>query len=134
MEWRAWSRRLLPFGLMTVLVGCEGQDAERLGRLGRKVSAKLDGVTTETQEVLGDGLRTMRTNYTDATLDTRVAIRLRWEKSLAEASIQVSANEGVVELKGTVANPEQRQRAVDVAGATTGVVQVKDELTVGEGP
>ena len=58
----------------------------------------------------------MRSNWDDVTLDTRVSVRMRWDKSLAEASIQVSTvSEGVVELKGKVASLQQRRRAIEIA-------------------
>ena len=66
--------------------------------------------------------------------DARVSLRLRWEKDLQNLNIQVQAKDGIVELKGKVADMAQRQRAVQVARSTLGVVDVIDELEIAETP
>jgi len=121
---------LLAVGCLA-LTGCDGQDTDRLARVGRKVNAKFHALTGGPQEKLSSGWLAMRANWDEVTLDTRVSARLRWDKVLANASIQVSATDGVVELKGKVADLNQRQRAVDIALSTAGVSEVKDNLETG---
>ena len=59
-----------------------------------------------------------------------MAVRLRWDKQLADADIQVSsAGPGVVRLQGTVADGEKQQRAKELAESTQGVEQVVNDLT-----
>jgi osmotically-inducible protein OsmY len=61
-----------------------------------------------------------------------VLTRLRWDKGLAGTAVQVDTpGTGVVRLQGTVADDQQRRRAVDLAESTQGVEKVVDELTVG---
>ena len=65
------------------------------------------------------------------TLEGRVLTRLRWDKQLRDAAIEVHADEGVVELRGNVADEKQKQWAVQLAESTVGVERVTDNLTVG---
>ena len=123
---RTW---LLVLGVVVLAAGCDSEDADRLARVGRKVNEKFHTLTGGPQEKLSSGWLAMRSNFDDATLDTRVSVRLRWDKSLTAASIQVSTvSEGVVELKGKVTDLNQRRRAVEVAQSTAGVNEVKDSL------
>jgi osmotically-inducible protein OsmY len=50
---------------------------------------------------------------------------------LRAATISVTAKDGVVLLDGMAPSAAARQRAVSVARATDGVVQVIDRITVG---
>ena len=72
----------------------------------------------------------MRATFDELGLDTRVSARIRWDKSLAGAQVQVSAKGTTVELKGTVRDMKQRRRAVELAESTTGVETVTDSIQV----
>ncbi len=119
-------------GLLAVLVlaacGCDKPDADRLARVARKAAAKLQPAGGGDR--LTCGLQAVRGSWDELALDARVATRLRWDKVLAAAQIEVQANGGVVELKGKVAGEEQRQRALELARATVGVERVIDTLEV----
>ncbi|MFL5245191.1 MAG: BON domain-containing protein [Gemmataceae bacterium] len=110
--------------------GCDHEEVDRVNRVGQKVSERCQSAITGGENSLSAGLEAMRTNWNEAAVDTRVSLRLRWEKSLADAAIKVSVTEGVVELKGTIVNESQRQTAVSMAKSTVGVENVKDEMTV----
>src|ERR1700730_3701359 len=101
--------------------GCDNEEVERVNRVGQKVSEKCQSVLTGSENSLSSSLEAMRTSWNEAALDTRVSLRLRWEKSLSDSAIKVSVTEGVVELKGTLANESQRQTAVNLAQSTSGV-------------
>jgi osmotically-inducible protein OsmY len=117
--------------LALLLVGCEGQDADRLAKIGRKVVDRLEMRATGGSGRLPDSLQSIRGGINEYAIDTKVAARLRWDKELEEASIQVgSLGGGAVKLTGTVPGFEARQRAVSLARDTTGVSNVVDELTV----
>src|SRR5437667_5711234 len=95
-----------------VVVGCSDQDTERLARVGQKVAGKIHGMAGGADTKLAIGLQAMRANWSDASLENRVSARLRWEKQLAEARVEVkSAGNGGIELKGSGANLQQRRRA-----------------------
>ena len=110
--------------------GCDHEEVDRVNRVGQKVSEKCQTAISGGENSLSAGLEAMRTNWNEAAVDTRVSLRLRWEKSLADAAIKVSVTNGVVELKGTIVNESQRQTAVSLAQSTNGVESVKDEMTV----
>jgi len=110
--------------------GCDNEEVERVNRVGQKVSEKCQTVLIGSENSLSSSLEAMRTNWNEAALDTRVSLRLRWEKNLSDTAIKVSVTEGVVELKGTLTNENQRQTALSLAQSTTGVESVKDEMTV----
>ena len=112
------------------LAGCDGQDADRLARVGRKTNEKFHALTGGSQEKLSSGWLAVRANWDDVTLDTHVAARLRWDKALMNDKIEVTAADGAVELKGKVADLTQRRRAVEIAQSTAGVNEVRDSLEV----
>jgi osmotically-inducible protein OsmY len=123
--------RILAFcGTFLVLasLGCDGQDTDRIARVARCVGDKIEAATQD-----GNGhwdswpvLKSPAGN----SLQSRVAARLRWDKSLEGSDIQIQVNEKTVELQGTVENLLQRRRAVDLAESTVGVAKVDDRLEV----
>ena len=114
-----------------LVCGCGGSDVDRLGRIGAKVAAKFQDMAGGPHGKLAVGWQTVCAAFGDTTPDARVAVRLRWDKQLADADIQVSSTgPGVVRLQGTVAEAAQQQRAKELAESTQGVEQVVDELTI----
>jgi osmotically-inducible protein OsmY len=63
-------------------------------------------------------------------LAARVDARLRWDKSLEGAHIEVRATSADIALRGTLRDESQRPRAVELAESTLGVDKVSDEMTV----
>jgi BON domain len=120
--------------LALLLAGCEGQDADRLAKIGRKVVDRLEMRATGGSARLPDSLQSIRGGIGEFAVDAKVSARLRWDKELEAASIQVGAvGGGAVKLTGTVPNFEARRHAVHLARTTTGVSNVVDELTEGQG-
>jgi osmotically-inducible protein OsmY len=110
--------------------GCS-QDADLLARVFHKTAAKFDGVTGRLRDKLHNGWGVVRGSLSEASLDSRVALRLRWDSDMTGADVQVRlAGPGVVELNGTVADLTQRRRAVELANTTVGVENVLDRLRV----
>jgi osmotically-inducible protein OsmY len=112
--------------------GCNHQDADRLARVSRKAAAKVEGLTGGAGQHLADACQALRASWDEVALDARVSARLRWDKGLAGSHIEVRATGAAVELQGTVADANQRARAVEVAEATVGVEQVTDKLEISE--
>jgi BON domain len=111
--------------------GCDGQDAERLSRIGRKIVDRATAQTDTSPGRLPGSLQSIRGGWYEITVDARVASRLRWDKNLEGSPIQVqSLGSSSVKLTGTVATLELRQRAVRLADSTVGVETVIDELLV----
>jgi osmotically-inducible protein OsmY len=117
--------------LVVLASGCSREDADRLARIGSKTADKLDGITAGARGKLANGWQAVRSSLGDATPDSRVDLRLRWDKALAGTSLRVtSPSPGVVRLQGEVGDMEQRRRAVGLAETTQGVEKVVDELTL----
>jgi osmotically-inducible protein OsmY len=116
--------------LLAVAGGCKRDDADRLVRVGRKVAGKVDNLSGHAQEKLVKALNGMTANLDDGALGARVTERLRWDRSLGGAQIEVHTTGPVVELRGTTGTEEQRKRAVELAETTAGVERVIDGLSV----
>jgi osmotically-inducible protein OsmY len=111
------------------LQGCSRQDTECLSSIGRKVMQSASATTASCREKL-DGLKSAKGGIDN--LHDIVALRLRWEKILADTPIEVVVSGQDIELRGTVKTAEQRARAVELAEATIGVQRVLVSLTMGE--
>jgi len=122
-------RWLLP-GLL-LLGGCQNKDVQQLAQLGTKLSQKAEALFVGGSGQLTQSWPALPIQIGAATLDLRVSSRLRWDKRLDGAAIQVRADGGTVELLGQVKSLEQRRRAIELAEATEGVDKVTDRL---EGP
>jgi osmotically-inducible protein OsmY len=115
--------------LALLLFGCDGQDADRLAKIGGKVADRVQLRTTGSGR-FPDSLQSIRGGLGEFAVDAKVASRRRWDKELEGASVQVGAlGGGVVKLTGTVPSFQARQLAVHLAQTTTGVTNVVDELT-----
>jgi osmotically-inducible protein OsmY len=113
--------------------GCSREDTDRLGRVGRLTAAKLEAATGGAQGKIVSGWQALRGSLGDTTPESRVFLRLHWDKMLAGLHVRVTATDpGVVRLEGTVASFDQRSRAVGLAHTTEGVQEVIDALTVGK--
>src|SRR5262249_33730448 len=114
----------LLLGLAGLAAGCSREDTERLSRIGQRIGAHVEVLTADCCQGVGDSWH--------GTVEARVAARLRWDKGLEGAAIQVRAAGGTVELKGTLQVPGQRQRALEQAQTTAGVEKVNDQLRLAE--
>ena len=120
------------FWLLPVTVwitGCNGEDTERLAHVGHKVMEKIESATGNADGKLFGGLQAMR-GAAEPDLAGRVSARLRWDKSLADVKIEVSASGSILELKGSVREPAQKKRVLELAESTDGVDKVTDNLEV----
>ena len=125
-------RRAILLAAVLSLPGCGSDDSEQLAKVARLSAAKLEELSGGAPNKVAVSLETMRANWSEPTLDTRVLLRLRWDRDLQNTAIHVGASDGVIELKGCVHDFAQQQRAVQVARTTLGVVDVVDSLEVVE--
>ena len=70
-------------------------------------------------------------NADDEELTSRLQAKFGEDQSLTSATISVTAKDGVVLLDGLVPTASAKRRAIAVARATEGVVQVIDRLQMG---
>lgn len=73
------------------------------------------------------------TRATDVALFRRIQRSLLDDDALKNTAISVRVDDRVVTLQGTLADPGQRDRAIEIASAAPGVAQVKDSLQVRAG-
>jgi len=120
-------------GLALGLVGCSNGDADQLARVCRKTMSKLEKVSGGSHGRLATSYQAVRGTLSETTLDSKVATRLLWEKTLEDSEIEVQlVSSGTVKLAGRVPDFPQKQRAQDVAQGTVGVNQVVNELVVAQ--
>src|SRR5665213_3551528 len=111
--------------LALLICGCGGQDVDRLGRIASMTAAKFNDMAGGPHGKLANGWDAVFGAISETTPDARVAARLRWDKALDKADIQVeAAGLGVVRLQGNVIDAAQQQRAGELAESTQGVEQV----------
>ena len=127
-----YSLFLLP--LVFALCGCSKGDKDRLAGLGSHLAHKAQTWLAAPEGGLGRSLGVVPLSLREMAIDARVSARLMWEKSLADASIEVHAIGGLVELRGKVRSREQGSRALELALATVGVENVSDKLEVEQNP
>jgi osmotically-inducible protein OsmY len=117
--------------LMPLAAGCSSKDSEGLTNVCRKVKERAEDLTGGANSKLATGFRAVRGSASSSAIGCRVAVRLRWEQSLADADIRVTTTApGVVKLEGTITDQNQRGRAIDVAKATQGVTELQDAMEV----
>ena len=96
-------------------------------RLGESVDRGLNTLGEKLRRTWAD----IRKSVDELTVQGRVYGRLRWDKALANAPIEVTVqNESTVVLSGTVADEAAHTTAVTLAQGTIGVGKVVDNLTV----
>ena len=118
--------------------GCEKQDPDHLANIARKVASRAEPLVGSLDTDWVQRLHSTPPSppasvpepVAEPNAEARVTARLRWEKSLADTSIQVVASESGIELKGKVHDVAQKKRAVELAESTTGVDRVTESLEV----
>jgi len=135
---------------LRVTIEVRGGDVELSGRvekgenvpLAGRVAASVEGVRSVRSRVTvvtGDRvaeppvahvLGAVERTLADALLDAQVKTRLLTELGKVAFEVWVDARQGVVTLSGTVPDADRRRLAVAIATATSGVREVRDQLTV----
>lgn len=96
-------------------------------RLGERIDRGIERLSSEAVE----GWQALRRSVDRFGVQARVYSRLRWDKEIATAEIDVKIEgEGVVVLRGELKDPEAKRKAVELAEDTIGVQEVVDHLSV----
>jgi hyperosmotically inducible protein len=96
-------------------------------RIGESVDRGLNTLGQKLRKTWAD----VRQSIDELTVQGRVYGRLRWDKALEKAPIEISVqNESTVVLSGSVADESAHTTAVQLAQGTIGVGKVVDNLTV----
>lgn len=113
--------------------GCTQQDRDCLSRVGKKLFAQIEDAAGTSPDPVASGIQAVRGAISPGNLDSRVVLRLRWERELDGTTIRVRVMApGTIQLDGLLKAESQRMRAIEVAKATTGVDIVEDKLKVAE--
>lgn len=96
-----------------------------------KIGEKIDRGLTRLGNELRRGWQEARDAVDKLGIEGRVYGRLKWDKRLENAPIEIDSREtGVVVLTGTVTNMQAKSRAGRLAEDTVGVRQVVNNITV----
>ncbi|VTS07520.1 BON domain-containing protein [Tuwongella immobilis] len=111
-------------------IGCQREDTERIGRLGRKLTAHVTAVAPSMPPGLAAAWDTLATPAMSP-VERHVRDRLINDQGLGNCVLEISqVAPGVIKLSGTVEQPGQKVRAAELTKLTIGVQEVIDELTV----
>ncbi len=95
--------------------------------IGERIDRGLEQLSREVREKWGQ----IRQSIDELGVQGRVYGRLRWDKALTAASINIEVQErDKVVLTGVVANEKSRRKAVRLARNTVGVGEVVDRLRI----
>ncbi len=119
-----------------IAVGMYRVEAQQPGA-GEKIGERLDDAASAVKRTVGKAGDAVKEQYSRAkssvhalSIEGRVYSRLHWEKSLQDATLDVSvSNDGTATLTGSVADLAAKATAVDLTGRTVGVVRVVNQLT-----
>ncbi len=115
----------LMFCCVLFITGCGRSDGDRLARIGRMVTGKVQSLVPNRTPFNGP----LAVPGGDR-IDVRVKSRLKADKYLATFAIEVIAEGNNIRLQGSVSEEPLKRRAVELAESTTGVEQVIDELKI----
>lgn len=93
---------------------------------GQQLNTAADKVATEAKDAAAKTVSVLD----DAAITAKVKGALYAEPGLKMLQLEVSTQNGVVTLNGSVDTPQLKQRAVEIAGAMSGVRSVVDKLVV----
>jgi len=107
--------------------GAAKKVGEALDTTGRAIRRGLQGAG----ETVREGFERTRASVQNMNVVSRVYSRLHWDKSLANAMLDIEVKAGgVVILRGVVNDNEAKARAVSLAADTVGVAKVIDQLSL----
>jgi hyperosmotically inducible protein len=108
------------FALVMTVSGCQKQPSQ----------AELKQTAAETADRIRTGSVKAGEKLEDVWLATKIHAKFVGDRDIKARDIKVSANDGVVTLKGRVLNESEHQLALTLAKNTDGATQVVDNLDV----
>lgn len=128
---RLWKMGLAGAAVCLLSVTLAAPTQSQQEGLGERLGERLDQGISQLSEEVQQGWASLRQTVDRMGVQGRVYSRLRWDKEIATAEIDVEvAEEGVVALRGEVKNPQAKRKAVELAKSTVGVQRVIDELSI----
>ena len=122
---------VIALSLACLLAGCEDKDVAAIERVSQKALDKAASLAAQAKDKAPLALPATATTA-EPTAAEKATKRLRWDRDLADAAIEVRETpEGLI-LSGSLPSDEARRRAVSIAESTVGVKGVTDRLVVKE--
>jgi osmotically-inducible protein OsmY len=126
-------RSLMAVALCALVLGTVSHARAQEGT-GESIGKKIDRGVTQLGEELRQTWAEIRKSAERMGVESRVYVRLHWDKATHDAPIEIEVRSGaVVVLKGSVSDPMTKSKAVRLAQDTVGVNEVIDELAVASG-
>jgi len=131
-----WARLGLTMAALATLSAAPARAQEPKPRTGEKVGERVDEAASAVRRGVGRAGDKMREEFDRAKssinamgVESRVYGRIRWDKALEKATVDVSAaRDGTITLTGSVSDASAKAKAVQLASETVGVVRVVDGL------
>lgn len=107
------------------------EPARAVGTTGRTVDVSdAREAGADIAEKVAQGANQAQRIASNAALTAKIKSKMALDDTVEAARIDVDTTAGAVTLRGTVESSAQRQRALQLARETDGVVSVVDELTI----
>ena len=110
-------------------------------RVGQQAGAGVDSAINRIEQGAAaaeagvqQGFAAVRAKVNNMGTEGRVYGRLRWDKALAGATLNVQAVGATITLTGTVPDQAARTKAITLAQDTVGVTKVIDQLSLATKP
>lgn len=99
--------------------------------VGQKIGRKVDQGVNAIGSTVEEGWQDVKAKANRMGVSGRVYARLHWDKALQSATLDIEVRgDGIVTLKGSVADDEAKHTAERLASDTVGVTKVVSELAV----
>ena len=118
------------FGMVLSVPAFAQDDNAPASQSMHQAGDKVEQVGSDTAAAAKDAYHGTERVIKDTTITAQVKTALVRDKNVSSSGIHVTTTAGVVTLKGNVSSPEMAQHAGQVAGQTTGVVRVDNQLMV----
>jgi len=112
----------------TPTTGIDDKAQDKASEAKDRAGDKIDSA----QKKAGDAADRAGEVMSDAAITTAVKSKFLADSDVSGLKIDVDTTNGIVTLKGTVATPAEKRRAMEIAKDTNGVKSVKDQLKVGK--
>ncbi|MFO0925846.1 MAG: BON domain-containing protein [Gemmataceae bacterium] len=119
-------RRTVPLLLCLLAGGCSTNDGDVLSQVFHRTGKKIE---TTLGNAPGEMAARFRVPVVPMGPAERVQKRVEWDRFLEGVAVEIdSPAEGVVRLRGEVKDTAAKGRIAELAKATVGVTEVRDEL------
>jgi hyperosmotically inducible protein len=101
------------------------------GTSGAQVDVdRARGAGAKVGETVAEGANQLQRAATDAALTAKIKSKMALDDTVKAIDIDIDTTNGIVTLNGFVPDAQARDRAVQLARETEGVVSVDDRLTI----